>query len=109
MKINHATSGAAGRKVLLKNAKNNKWILCLYVAGHTPRSVAALINLKTICKEQFIGKYIIKEIDLFKHPKLGREEQIVAIPTLKREFPLPMKQIIGDLSNKELLLAGLNS
>ena len=82
--------------------------LKLYVAGETPRSVAALANLKKVCEEHIPGKYKIEVIDLVKKPQLASGDQILAVPTLVRKLPQPIRKIIGDLSNKEKLLVGLN-
>jgi circadian clock protein KaiB len=83
------------------------WDLRLYVAGQTPRSVAALTNLKRICDEHLAGKHRMEVIDLMAHPELARHDQILAIPTLVRELPSPMRKIIGDLSQTERVLMGL--
>jgi circadian clock protein KaiB len=85
-----------------------KWILRLYVAGQSPRTTAALHNLETICEEHLAGQYQIEVIDLIKQPQLARGDQIVALPTLVRHLPPPMKKIIGDLSNAERVLVGLD-
>lgn len=84
------------------------WELRLYVAGQTPKSVLALSNLKKMCEEHMAGRYRIEVIDLVKNPQLARSDQILAIPTLVRRLPEPMRRIIGDLSNKERVLVGLN-
>ena len=84
------------------------WELRLYVAGQTPRSLAAFANLKKICEEHLAGKYRIEVIDLLKHPQLASGDQILAIPTLVRKLPEPIRKIIGDLSNTERVLVGLN-
>ena len=86
----------------------DKWILRLYVAGHTPKSVTAFDNLKKICEERLKNKYKIEVIDLLENPQLGREHQILAIPTLVRKLPVPVRKIIGDLSNTERVLVGLD-
>jgi circadian clock protein KaiB len=82
--------------------------LRLYVAGHTPRSVAAFTNLKRICEEHLAGRYRIEVIDLMEHPQLAAGDQIVAIPTLVRKLPEPLRKIVGDLRNTERTLVGLN-
>ena len=82
--------------------------LRLYVAGQTPKSMAAIANLKKICEQHLPGRYDIEIIDLMKDPALARRDQIVAIPTLIRELPEPLKRIIGDLSNVEKVLVGLD-
>lgn len=85
-----------------------RWELRLYVAGETPRCVEAFSHLKRLCEEHLEGRYSIEVIDLIKNPKLAAGDQIVAIPTLVRKLPAPMKKIIGDLSNTERVLVGLN-
>ncbi len=84
------------------------WILKLYVAGQTPKSLAAFDNLRRICQQHLEGKYRIEVVDLLENPRLARNDQIVAIPTLVRKLPQPMRKIIGDLSNTERVLVGLN-
>jgi circadian clock protein KaiB len=93
-----------------KNAKPTKdaWELRLYVAGQTPKSLAAFANLKKICEEHLKGKYHIEVIDLLKNPQLASGDQILAIPTLVRKLPPPIKKIIGDLSNTLRVLVGLD-
>ncbi len=93
--------------------RNNKtkeglWELRLYVAGQTPRSLAAFANLKNICEEHLSGKYTIEIIDLLTSPTLAKGDQILAIPTLVRKLPEPVRKIIGDLSNTERVLVGLD-
>ncbi len=85
-----------------------QWQLRLYVAGQTARSVAALSNLRRICEEHLQGAYDIEIVDVVKHPELARGDQILALPTLVRKLPPPIKKIIGDLSNTERVLVGLN-
>ena len=87
--------------------KTESWNLRLYVAGQTPKSIVALANLKKICAENLPGKYHIEIIDLVRNPQLARQHQILAIPTLVRNLPTPIKKIIGDLSNTEKVLLGL--
>lgn len=82
--------------------------LRLYVAGQTPKSVAAIANLKKLCETHLPGRYTIEVIDLMKDPALAQRDQIVAIPTLIRQLPEPLKRIIGDLSNAEKVLVGLD-
>jgi circadian clock protein KaiB len=83
------------------------WVLRLYVAGQTPKSISAFNNLKQICEQYLAGCYRIEVIDLIKNPKLARDMQIVAIPTLIRNIPEPIRKIIGDLSDTERALVGL--
>ncbi len=89
-------------------ATGTAWELRLYVAGRTPRAVAAFANLKTICEEHLAGRYRIEVVDLLENPKLAEGDQIVAVPTLVRKLPPPLKKIIGDLSNTEVVLVGLD-
>jgi circadian clock protein KaiB len=84
-----------------------KWELRLYTAGQTPRSLAAIKNLKKVCEEHFPGRYEIEIVDLLKNPRLAKDDQIVAIPTLVRKLPEPVRKIIGDLSDTERTLVGL--
>ena len=83
------------------------FILRLYVAGQTAKAIAAFDNLKTICEAELKGRYEIEVIDLLENPKLAREDQIVALPTLVRKLPPPLRKIIGDLSDTERVLVGL--
>ncbi len=87
---------------------NDRWILRLYVAGQTPKALTAFANLTKICEEQLKGKYSIEVIDLLKNPQLGAADQIFALPTLVRKLPVPVVKIIGDLSNTERVLVGLD-
>jgi circadian clock protein KaiB len=84
------------------------WDLRLYVAGQTPKSLTALTNLRRICKEHVAEKFRIEIVDLLKNPALARGDQILAIPTLVRKLPQPIRKIIGDLSNTERVLVGLD-
>ncbi len=84
------------------------WELRLYVAGQTAKSLAAFANLKQICEEHLAGKYRIEVIDLLKNPQLAKGDQILAVPTLVRKLPVPVRKIIGDLSNTERVLVGLD-
>lgn len=90
------------------NLPEDKWVLRLYIAGSTPKSLTAFENLKKICEERLHGKYSIEVIDLLVNPQLGREHQILAIPTLVRKLPVPVRKIIGDLSDAERVLVGLD-
>ena len=83
------------------------WSLCLYVAGQSPKSLRAFANLKKLCEEHLAGRYEIEIIDLVEHPALARSDDIIAIPTLVRRLPAPLRKVIGDLSNSERVLVGL--
>ena len=91
-----------------KSTHGNFWELRLYIAGQTPNSIAAIANLKKICEDQLSGKYRIEVIDLLKKPQLAKGDQIVAIPTLVRRLPPPVKRIVGNLSKTEHVLVGLD-
>src|SRR4051794_32994753 len=97
---------AKGSKVTVK--KEYKWELRLYIAGNTPKSITALNNLKKYCEEHLKDQYRIEVIDLLIHPQLAAGDQILAIPTLVRKVPVPIRKIIGDLSNEEKVLVGPN-
>ncbi len=90
-----------------KEAGGERWELRLYTAGQTPKSLAAIRNLQKVCDEPLAGRYDIEIIDLLKNPRLAKDDQIVAIPTLVRKLPDPMRKIIGDLSDTERTLVGL--
>jgi len=89
-------------------SEQDTWELRLYVAGQTPKSMTAFANLKKLCEEHLEGKYRIEVVDLMKNPQLAKGDQIIAIPTLVRKLPQPLKKIIGDLSNTERVLVGLD-
>jgi len=91
-----------------KRPKADIWELRLYIAGQTPNSVAAIANLRKICEDRLQGRYRIEIIDLLEKPQLARGDQIIAIPTLVRKLPAPMKRIIGNLSIAERALVGLD-
>jgi circadian clock protein KaiB len=91
-----------------KSTRDNFWELRLYIAGQTPNSIAAIANLKKICEDQLRGKYRIEVIVLLKKPQLAKGDQIVAIPTLVRKLPPPVKKIVGNLSKTERALVGLD-
>jgi circadian clock protein KaiB len=89
-------------------ASTEVFLLRLYVAGQTPKCIQAFENLKRLCEEHLANRYEIEIVDLLERPQLGRGDQILAIPTLVRRLPEPMKKIIGDLSNTERVLVGLD-
>jgi circadian clock protein KaiB len=102
------TTKANGGQKTTPRATPPAWELRLYVAGPTPRAVAALENLKRICEEHLAGRYAIEVVDLLKTPQLAKGDQIIAVPTLVRKLPQPVRKIIGDLSNAEKVLVGLD-
>ena len=89
-------------------AEQSRYVLRLYVAGQTPKSVSAITNIKKICEEYLKGHYELQVIDLYQQPKLAQGEQIIAVPTLIKKLPLPLRRIIGDMSNTERVLVGLD-
>jgi len=105
----HATR-AAGKRGSVHRTKPNaeQWELRLYVAGNSSNAIAAFANLQQICEKHMGGRYRIEIIDLLENPQLARGDQIIAIPTLVRRLPTPIKKIIGDLSNAERVLVGLD-
>jgi circadian clock protein KaiB len=96
------------KSVLPVKEKLETYILRLYVAGQTPNSMTAFDNLKKICEEYLEGRYQIQVVDLLKNPQLASSDQILSVPTLVRRLPLPIRKIIGDLSNTERVLIGLD-
>jgi len=108
MRQKEVNSNRKSIEEILVATEKDKWILRLYVAGKTPKALTAFTNLKKICEEQLNGKYSIEVIDLLINPQLGVEDQILALPTLVRKLPVPVRKIIGDLSNTERVLVGLD-
>jgi circadian clock protein KaiB len=101
-------STAATRSKSAAKRRPVKYELCLYVAGQTGKSLTALGHLKQICADHLAGEYRLKVIDLLKNPRLARDHQILALPTLVRQLPNPIRKIVGDLSNTERVLVGLD-
>ncbi len=95
-------------KTAKKSEKPDKWELCLYVAGQTPKSKLAFANLKKLCENCLAGKYRIEVIDILDNPQVAKDDQIIAIPTVVRKLPLPLRKTIGDISNTERVLKGLD-
>lgn len=102
------SSAATKSRPAVRSRGDSAYVLRLYVAGQSPRCVTAFSNLKKICEERLAGQYRIEVIDLLENPKLAQGDQILAIPTLVRKLPEPVRKIIGDLSNTERVLVGLN-
>ena len=97
-----------GQSAAASSPGTKAYVLRLYIAGQTPKSIAALANLKEICETHLQGRYEIEIIDLIENPQLAQGDQILALPTLVRRLPQPIKRIIGDLSNTERVLVGLD-
>lgn len=104
----HKTTKGPGKTSGSRAFKSPLWELRLYVAGMTPTSIRAFENLKKLCEEHLQGAYQIQVVDLLERPKLASGDQIIAVPTLVRRLPTPVKKIIGDLSNTERVLVGLD-
>lgn len=92
----------------IRENKPKAWLLRLYVAGQTPKSITAFANLKKICETHLAGEFQIEVVDLLQNPELAKNNDIFAIPTLVRQLPAPVKKLIGDLSNTEKVLVGLD-
>lgn len=107
MKSNATAPQSLKEAAATREADPEVWELRLYVAGKTAKSVAAFDNLNRLCEEHLPGKYHIEVVDLLQHPQLAKGDQIVAIPTLVRKLPEPIRKVIGDLSNVERTLVGL--
>ena len=91
-----------------RKAASSLYILKLYVAGQSPKSVSAIANMKKLCEANLQGRYVLDVIDLYQQPQLAQGEQIIAVPTLIRKLPSPLRRIIGDMSNTERVLVGLD-
>jgi circadian clock protein KaiB len=96
------------RRATTAAARDEEWNLRLYVAGQSAKCVAAVRNLNAFCEKHLAGRYRIEVIDLLENPKLARDDQILAIPTLVRKVPEPLRKIVGDLSNTERMLVGFD-
>lgn len=84
------------------------YLLRLYVTGSTPRSSRSIFNIRTLCEDRLLGRYKLEVIDIYQQPELARQEQIIAAPTLIKRLPLPLRKLVGDLSDSERVLAGLD-
>jgi circadian clock protein KaiB len=107
MQVNGKHDSSAGESPDTQSA-GDKWCLRLYVAGRSPKCVVALENLKRFCEERMAGRYEIEVVDLLENPRLAKDHQIIAIPTLVRKLPEPLRKIIGDLSDTERMLVGFD-
>lgn len=108
MKTGKTQRATGAIEASLANAVTPRYELRLYVAGMTPRSARALTNIKDICEEHLLGRYDLQVIDIYQQPVLAAGEQIVALPTLLKKLPQPLRRIIGDLSDRERVLVGLD-
>jgi circadian clock protein KaiB len=103
-----APAAPRARRKAAAKPRPESWTLRLYIAGRTPKAVTALANLEALCQQHLAGRYRIEVMDLLENPRLARGDQILAVPTLVRRLPPPVKKIIGDLSNTERVLVGLD-
>ena len=108
MKTSTGKQKSSAKKRSAKTSRSDFYILRLYIAGQTPNSVTAIANLRKICEDKLKGKYRIEVIDLLEKPQLAKGDQIIAIPTLVRRLPPPVKKIIGNLSKTESVIVGLD-
>lgn len=99
---------AAFEKALRSQPKSERYLLRLYVTGTTPRSARAIQHIRAICEEKLHGRYDLEVIDIYQHPEQAKPEQVVVTPTLVKKLPLPVRRLIGDLSDAERVLAGLD-
>ena len=107
-KAKNTTNEPAEYDISVKKFKNETYLLKLYVTGISPQSVLAIDNIKEICEKHLKGRYNLEVIDLYKNPSLAKGEQIIAAPTLIKKLPLPLRRIIGNMSNTERVLVGLD-
>jgi circadian clock protein KaiB len=108
MKTTKAMSDTAAFEQSLANPGRPQYVLRLYVTGMTPRSALAIANIKEICEEHLKGRYDLQVIDIYQQPVLAEGDQIIGVPTLIKKLPLPLRRIIGDLSDRERVLIGLD-
>jgi circadian clock protein KaiB len=108
MKAKRARPAQPKITTALRKAASRRYILKLYVAGQSPKSVNAIANIKKLCEANLPGRYVLDVIDLYQQPQLAQGEQIIAVPTLVRILPSPLRRIIGDMSNTERVLVGLD-
>lgn len=93
---------------LLNESPNEHYVLSLYVAGQTPRSIQAIMNIKQICEKELQGRYDLEIVDIYQEPDKAKDEQLFALPTLIKKLPAPLRRVIGDLSNTQKVIVGLN-
>ena len=108
MKVHRDRPAQRGVTTARRKASSSRYVLKLYVAGQSPKSVNAIANIKKICEVSLQGRYVLDVIDLYQQPQLAQGEQVIALPTLIRKLPHPLRRIIGDMSNTERVLVGLD-
>ena len=108
MKNTDSDTTEAFEKLVSGTDSEEHYVLRLYVTGMTPRSTAAFVSIKAICEERLQGRYELEVIDISQHPQLAIDEQIIAVPTLVKKLPAPLRRLVGDLSNQDRVLLGLD-
>lgn len=108
LQINDTDATAEFEKLLTGTHAEEHYVLRLYITGMTPRSTEAFTSVKAICEERLQGRYELEVIDIYQHPQLAIDEQIIAVPTLVKQLPAPLRRLVGDLSNEERVLLGLD-
>lgn len=108
MKKKNSDSTAAFEKLVAGPSSGERYVLRLYVTGMTPRSTEAFASIKALCEDRLHGRYELEVVDIYQHPQLAIDEQIVAVPTLVKKLPAPLRRLVGDLSNEERVLVGLD-
>ena len=108
MKKKNSATTEAFEKSVAASPSEERYVLRLYVTGMTPRSTEAFATIKALCEERLKGRYELEVIDIYQHPQLAIDEQIIAVPTLVKMLPAPLRRLVGDLSNEERVLLGLD-
>ncbi len=108
MKKKSSDTTEAFEKSVAGTPAEERYVLRLYVTGMTPRSTEAFATIKALCEERLLGRYELEVIDIYQHPQLAIDEQIIAVPTLVKQLPAPLRRLVGDLSNEERVLLGLD-
>lgn len=108
MKTIDSETTEAFERALASTSPGERYVLRLYVTGMTPRSTEAFASIKALCEERLHGRYELEVVDIYRHPQLAMDEQIIAVPTLVKMRPLPLRRMVGDLSNEERVLLGLD-
>ena len=108
MQTNNSDATEAFEKLVAGPPSEEHYVLRLYITGMTPRSTAAFASIKALCEERLEGRYELEVIDIYEHPQLAIDEQIIAVPTLVKLLPAPLRRLVGDLSNQERVLLGLD-
>ncbi len=108
MRETETTNSEKEFELAVQESEKEKYVLRLYITGLTPKSTRAIKNLRKICEENLQGRYELEVIDIYQHPEIAKNEQIIAAPTLVKKLPIPLRRVLGDLSDKERVLIGLD-